>query len=63
MTIEEKLKRVENELAYANSHIDDIKEMLNVPEEVKNFLLVISVHEDVPKEVREKASTLWKKVY
>ena len=63
MTIEEKLKRVENELAYANSHIDDIKEMLSVPEEVKNFLLVISVHEDVPEEVREKAGTLWKKVY
>ena len=37
MTIEEKIQRVEREISYANSILDDIRELLNMPDELKTF--------------------------
>ena len=63
MTIEEKIQRVEREISYANSILDDIRELLNMPDEVKDFLLDISIDEDIAEETRNKAHNLWEKIY
>ena len=63
MTIEEKIQRVAREISYANSILDDIRELLNMPDEVKDFLLDISIDEDIAEETRNKAHNLWEKIY
>ena len=63
MTIEEKIQRVEREISYTNSILDDIRELLNMPDEVKDFLLDISIDEDIAEETRNKAHNLWEKIY
>lgn len=58
--IEEKLDRCERELSYASSILDDVKDILSLPNEVKEFLLDLSVDESIPDNIRRKADELWK---
>ena len=60
--IEEKLDRCKRELSYASSILDDIKEILSLPNEVKEFLLDLSIDENMSDEIRRKADELWKKI-
>ena len=57
------LEKIKDEIYLANNALDNIQEMLEIPDEVKEFLLDLSVNKDLPQEIQDEAHRLWHTIY
>ena len=60
--IERYLSETETSLDIARDYMQEVLDDLKINDEVSDFILDLVDNEDIPKDIRNKAGELWKKI-
>ena len=60
--VERYLSETETSLDIARDYMQEVLDDLKINDEVSDFILDLVDNEDIPKDIRNKAGELWKKI-